>query len=64
MFLTFGKSQNVQKNCLSSRSLSIISAFYSIFRPLWVEYPEDKATFTMEDEYLLGIYLMSSLGLS
>lgn len=30
-------------------------------RPLWVEYPEDKSTFTMEDEYLLGSFTYVSL---
>jgi len=24
------------------------------FRPLWVEYPQDPATFALDDEFLIG----------
>uniref|UniRef100_A0A671KTP8 Neutral alpha-glucosidase AB n=1 Tax=Sinocyclocheilus anshuiensis TaxID=1608454 RepID=A0A671KTP8_9TELE len=27
---------------------------YPVMRPLWVEYPDDVATFSIEDEYLIG----------
>uniref|UniRef100_A0A672PDP9 Neutral alpha-glucosidase AB-like n=1 Tax=Sinocyclocheilus grahami TaxID=75366 RepID=A0A672PDP9_SINGR len=27
---------------------------YPVMRPLWVEYPDDVATFSVEDEYLIG----------
>ncbi|XP_069116390.1 neutral alpha-glucosidase AB-like isoform X2 [Argopecten irradians] len=29
-----------------------------LMMPLWVEYPEDKSTFQMDDQYLLGSYLL------
>ena len=29
---------------------------------MWVEYPDDKSTFTMEDQYLLGMFYLSSFG--
>ena len=30
------------------------TVLFSIYRPLWAEYPEDTKTFDMEDEYLIG----------
>lgn len=27
-------------------------------RPLWVEFPEEKNTFSMEDEFLLGMTML------
>ena len=35
-----------------ARSLSL--SLCVCFRPLWVEYPEEPATFSIEDEYLIG----------
>lgn len=29
-------------------------SFLSCLRPLWVDYPKDTATFTIDDEYLIG----------
>lgn len=30
-----------------------------IMRPLWVHYPNDPSTFTIDDEYMLGIFQMN-----
>lgn len=29
-----------------------------VIRPLWVEFTDDKSTFQMDDQYILGMYKM------
>lgn len=49
-----------------STSLYYISdlLFLSCFRPLWVDYPKDTATFTIDDEFLIGKRLQKKLLIS
>lgn len=58
------KYKNLIRNAIRRR-YALLPYWYTLFyhasqdgtpiiRPLWVEYPEDKSTFAMEDEYIIG----------
>ncbi|XP_028409802.1 neutral alpha-glucosidase AB-like isoform X2 [Dendronephthya gigantea] len=58
------KYKNLMREAIRHR-YALLPFWYTLFHeasqsgspvvaPLWVEYPEDKTTFTMEDQYLLG----------
>ncbi|XP_048585965.1 neutral alpha-glucosidase AB isoform X2 [Nematostella vectensis] len=60
--------KNVIRDALRTR-YALLPLWYTLFfhasqdgtpiiRPLWVEYPEDKSTFKMEDEFLVGDQLL------
>ena len=54
------KFEKKTKNFLHSTTLTILmflTFWYFFPRPLWVEFPEEKNTFSMEDEFLLGMIM-------
>jgi len=60
------ENMNIIRDVIRTR-YSFLPYWYTLFydgelkgipamRPLWVEYPTDKETFTMDDEFLVGKY--------